>query len=102
MAVIEVQDSGPGMPEAELGQVFEPGFRGTRSAGCAGSGMGLTMARHVIEQQGGTLTLQSRPGEGTTGTIRLPQPASSQSVQHPLDAGQPQTADLRHEGIDRA
>ena len=102
MAVMEVQDSGPGMPEAELGQVFEPGFRGTRSTGCAGSGMGLTMSRHVIEQQGGTLTLQSRPGEGTMGTVRLPQPASSQSVQHPLDAGQPEAADLRHEGIDRA
>jgi signal transduction histidine kinase len=101
-AVLEVQDSGPGMTEDELGHAFEPGFRGARSASCAGSGMGLTMARHVIEQQGGSLTLESRPGEGMTGTIRLPHPPSSPSVQHPLDAGQPEAADLRHEGIDRA
>lgn len=87
-AVLEVHDNGPGVSDTELRHIMEPGFRGAQSAACAGTGMGLSMARHAIEQQGGTLTLSSRLGAGTVGTIRLPQPASTQAVQQSLDAGQ--------------
>lgn len=100
--VLEVRDKGPGMTQAEMQRVFDPGYRGRQSSFSQGSGMGLSLARHVVEQQGGTLTLRSSPGEGTTGTISLPQTPSSPPVQHPLDTGQPEAADLRHKGIDRA
>lgn len=99
-AVLEVHDDGPGMTDAELQHIMEPGFRGERSTACAGTGMGLSMARHTIEQQGGRLTLSSKPGTGTVGTIRLPQPASPQTVQQSLDAGQAQTGDLRDQRAD--
>jgi len=99
-AVLEVHDDGPGVSDTELQHIMEPGFRGARSVACAGTGMGLSMARHAIEQQGGTLTLSSRLGEGTVGTIRLPQPASTQAVQQSLDARQAQTGDLRDQRAD--
>ncbi len=101
-AVLEVHDDGPGMSDTEVQQLMEPGFRGARSVACAGTGMGLSMARHAIEQQGGRLILSSRLGEGTVGTIRLPQPASAQTVQHALDTGQPKAGDLRDQRADRA
>jgi signal transduction histidine kinase len=54
------------------GKLFEPGYRGKTAQGTEGSGMGLNLARRLIELQGGTLTLSSRFEQGFTGTIRLP------------------------------
>lgn len=99
-AVFEVHDDGPGVSETELEHLMEPGFRGARSQACTGTGMGLSMARHAIEQQGGRLSLSSQLGKGTVGTIRLPQPASAQTVQHALHARQPQAGDLRDQRAD--
>jgi signal transduction histidine kinase len=70
--VLEVADNGPGVPADELGKLFEPGYRGKTAQGTEGSGMGLNLARRLIELQGGTLTLSSRFEQGFTGTIRLP------------------------------
>lgn len=65
---IRVEDDGPGIPEQLLGRVFEMNFTTKED----GTGIGLTVARSLVETQGGRLSLQSRPGHGTTVEILLP------------------------------
>jgi len=64
MAVIRVEDSGPGIPEGELAAMLEPFVRGeaSRNRETGGAGLGLTLARAIAEQHGGTLTLSNRTG----------------------------------------
>ena len=68
-AVLEVQDSGPGIPAADLPYVFE---RFYKSADSGGMGLGLAIARHLVTAHGGTITAESAPGDGTTIRISLP------------------------------
>jgi signal transduction histidine kinase len=70
--VLEVVDDGPGVSPDELVKLFEPGYRGEKALATEGSGLGLALARRLVELQGGTLTLSSPPGQGFAGTIRLP------------------------------
>ncbi|MEQ8762929.1 MAG: ATP-binding protein [Planctomycetota bacterium] len=65
---IEVIDDGPGIPPDKLGRIFEAYFSTRRG----GSGLGLPLARRIIEEHGGTLTVESEVGQGTDFTIRLP------------------------------
>jgi signal transduction histidine kinase len=67
---LEVEDTGNGIPADSLGRVLEAGFT-TKPAG-KGSGLGLWIVRGLIEEAGGTLTLESLEGQGTTVTVRLP------------------------------
>ncbi len=67
--VIEVQDSGPGISPEDLPHVFE---RFYRSADSGGMGLGLAIARHLVEAHGGTLNASSKLGSGTTMRIVLP------------------------------
>jgi signal transduction histidine kinase len=67
---IEVADDGPGIPRDALARIFTPFFT-TKEVG-KGMGLGLTITRQVIKQHGGTLEVDSTPGQGTTFTIRLP------------------------------
>ena len=71
---IGIEDDGPGIPEAELGRVFEPFHRleASRNRGTGGVGLGLTIARQAIAGQGGTLSLANRPGGGLQAVITLP------------------------------
>ena len=72
-AVLEVEDHGIGIPPAELGRIFEPYFRGTNvSATISGTGVGLAGTRHIIEQHGGEISVESELGQSTTFTVRLP------------------------------
>ncbi|MGH7535783.1 MAG: sensor histidine kinase, partial [Gemmatimonadales bacterium] len=66
--VIEIADTGGGIPEQVLPSVCEPFFT-TRPEG---TGLGLPIAKRYVEQNGGRLEITSRPGEGTTVRIRLP------------------------------
>jgi two-component system NtrC family sensor kinase len=68
-ARIAVSDNGPGIDPAEQELVFEA-F--TSSKGHRGTGLGLTVTRKIVEEHGGTVELESQPGEGTTITITLP------------------------------
>jgi two-component system, NtrC family, sensor kinase len=68
-----VTDSGPGIPPEDLSRVFDPLFT-TKPPG-KGTGLGLPILREVVEAHGGTVRLESRPGEGTTATVRLPRAA---------------------------
>ena len=68
-AVIEVSDTGTGIGEEELEHVFDRFHKGSTSRG---SGLGLTISRDLILAHGGSMTLRSEPGEGTTVRIGLP------------------------------
>lgn len=72
-AVLRVRDEGVGIPAADLPHIFERFHRGANVAGrIDGAGIGLWGARQIVEQHGGTITIDSREGEGTTVTVRLP------------------------------
>ena len=72
--VIRVRDTGPGIAEEDLPFVFERFWRGdkSRSRESGGSGMGLAIARQLVELQGGSIAVESPQGQGTIFTIRLP------------------------------
>jgi signal transduction histidine kinase len=68
MIRIEVADTGKGIREELMDQVFQPFF----TTKTKGTGLGLAISRQLIEQNAGTIGVSSRPGEGTQFTIRLP------------------------------
>jgi two-component system OmpR family sensor kinase len=70
--VIEVADTGPGIPDDELPYVWEELYRGQGARGVPGSGLGLALVRAVIERHGGRVSLRSRIGQGSVFTLRLP------------------------------
>jgi signal transduction histidine kinase len=73
VVVLAVADHGLGIPAADLPHVFEWFRRGSNVADSApGSGLGLAGARQIVEQHGGTLSVDSREGVGTTFMLRLP------------------------------
>jgi two-component system sensor histidine kinase RegB len=65
-----IRDQGPGMPSEVLARAGEPFFT-TKQPG-QGMGLGLFLARSVIERLGGTLDIHSHPGEGTQAVVVLP------------------------------
>ena len=78
-AEIAIIDNGPGIPPEVLDRAFEPLLSTKRF----GTGLGLTTARQIIEQHGGTIDLESRVGEGTSAVIRLPIAATRPSSKCP-------------------
>jgi len=74
VVVVSFSDTGPGIPDADLPHVFERFYRvGTdRSTETGGSGLGLSIARMIAESHRGSLDVTSRPGEGSTFTVRMP------------------------------
>ncbi len=80
--VVSVVDQGPGIASADRERIFEPFYRG-RPSGRAGderwtgSGLGLAIARGFVEGNGGTITVQSLPGQGTSFVVSLPTQAAS-------------------------
>lgn len=73
-ARVDIDDSGPGMPEAELEHVFEPYVRleSSRARHTGGSGLGLAIARAIARAQGGDITLSTRPEGGLRASLVLP------------------------------
>jgi two-component system, OmpR family, sensor histidine kinase KdpD len=69
---VRVIDHGPGVPEAEREQIFEPFHRGARRGDTSGAGLGLAIARGFTEANGGRLTVESRLGQGATFVLALP------------------------------
>ncbi|HSK18259.1 MAG TPA: HAMP domain-containing sensor histidine kinase [Longimicrobiales bacterium] len=70
MVRIEIVDDGAGIPTENLERIFEPGF--TTKSGRVGMGLGLAIAREVVQQHGGSIRVASERGVGTTFTIDLP------------------------------
>ena len=71
---IRVADRGLGIDAADLPHIFKPFYRGRRAvdAQVRGTGVGLSVVRHVIAAHRGTIGVDSRAGEGTTVTVKLP------------------------------
>lgn len=67
-AVVEIADSGMGISKSDMNRIFEPGFTTRRD----GSGMGLILAKNVIESHNGEIQITSEPPMGSTVVIRLP------------------------------
>jgi two-component system, NtrC family, nitrogen regulation sensor histidine kinase NtrY len=68
ICLIRISDTGPGIPEQIRAKIFEPNF----STKTEGMGLGLAIARRVVEDHGGSITCSSEQGKGTTFEIRLP------------------------------
>lgn len=73
---LHVEDEGPGIPDDQLEQVFEPFYRleGSRSRDTGGSGLGLAIARQVARGHGGDVMLSNRQPSGLRATLRIPSP----------------------------
>jgi signal transduction histidine kinase len=67
-AVVRVSDTGPGIPGEHLDKLFYPFFTTKKH----GSGVGLSMAKKIVDSHRGVIDVASRLGEGTTFTVRLP------------------------------
>lgn len=71
-AVLEVCDSGPGVPEAEQPRIWERLYRGDQSRSQSGLGLGLSLVRAIVEAHGGKATVRNRPEHGAIFEVRLP------------------------------
>jgi PAS domain S-box-containing protein len=69
---LALRDEGAGVPEVDVGRIFDKGYRGTNAEGIAGSGLGLYMARSVVEVHGGSLAYACHPEGGAEFTLWLP------------------------------
>jgi signal transduction histidine kinase len=74
MVIITIADSGPGLPKDQLEAVFEPFVRleGSRNRDTGGVGLGLAIARTIVQAHGGTVLLRNRAGGGLDAILRLP------------------------------
>ncbi|MGI9604509.1 MAG: ATP-binding protein [Acidimicrobiales bacterium] len=74
MVQISIVDQGPGIPQPQRGHIFDRFYRGDagRDNGKGGRGLGLSIAKTVVEAHGGTISVRSNPGEGTTIILTLP------------------------------
>jgi two-component system, OmpR family, sensor kinase len=74
MAIVEVDDDGPGVPPGEIERAFEPFHRleGSRSRETGGAGLGLAVVRAIARGHGGEVTLQNRPEGGLRARVCLP------------------------------
>jgi len=71
---VEVSDNGRGIPEKDLPHLFDRFYRPdvSRSRASGGSGLGLSIVKGLVEQHGGSITVHSTEGEGTSFRILLP------------------------------
>jgi PAS domain S-box-containing protein len=70
--VLRVADTGIGIPEADLPLLFQPFHRASNAQNLPGIGLGLNIVRQSVEMHGGSITVESAPGAGTTFTLMLP------------------------------
>jgi two-component system, OmpR family, sensor histidine kinase KdpD len=72
--VVRIVDRGPGIPEEERARIFEPFYRAHGAGGGprSGSGLGLAIAKGFIEANGGEISVESLPGQGTTFVVMFP------------------------------
>ncbi len=78
---ITIEDSGIGIPPENLERIFDPFFT-TKDVG-KGTGLGLSITHSIVERHGGTIRVESTPGEGTRFTVELPSEASAVASAEP-------------------
>jgi signal transduction histidine kinase len=76
-AVISVTDRGCGIPESEIPHIFDRFYRAQGSSRADGTGLGLALAREIMDHLGGNIQVQSHPGAGSTFSVALPLTADS-------------------------
>jgi two-component system osmolarity sensor histidine kinase EnvZ len=69
---LQVRDHGPGIPEAEMAQMFEPFTQGDTARGSAGSGLGLAIIKKIVDMHHGEITLHNHAFGGLVATVYLP------------------------------
>jgi two-component system OmpR family sensor kinase len=75
-ALLEVSDTGVGIPAEQIPHVFERFYRADRARSSRGAGLGLSIARQIAEAQGGDISVESEPGKGSTFTLQIPKQAA--------------------------
>ena len=70
--LVEISDTGRGIPPEDLPHIFDELYRAENARGLPGSGLGLTLVRRIIELHGGSVEVASRPQQGTMVRVRLP------------------------------
>ena len=74
VVIFQISDRGIGIPESDLSHLFEPFHRGRNARHVEGTGLGLTIVKNNVEAHGGTITIESHEGIGTTFTVTIPMP----------------------------
>ena len=80
---VDVQDRGPGIPEADVNRLFDKFYRVSNSTtrAATGAGLGLAISKALVELHGGTIWVESEPGKGSTFSFTLPKaPATDSSA----------------------
>ena len=77
MVVFEIEDTGKGMPPEVAAKIFDPFFTHAKPQG---TGLGMSMARSVVEAHHGTIRVESEPGKGTKFEVRIPRRAASPAL----------------------
>ena len=100
VVTVSVEDDGPGIPQADVGSVFEPFFRvdRSRSKKTGGYGLGLSICKRIVEAHVGRLTVENLTPRGTRFTVTLPRnpPSVTRGAATPESlAGDPSAPDLR-------
>ena len=72
VAVVEVADTGVGIPADEVGRLFERFFRASTAATEQGTGLGLSIVKSIVDAHGGSISVRSDEGVGTTFVVELP------------------------------
>lgn len=85
--LISVRDDGVGIPKAEHDKLFDRFYRGSTSTGIVGTGIGLHLAKTLVELHGGRIEVASRVGEGSTFTVTLPRMCEKPSAEDGDAAG---------------
>lgn len=75
--VFQIRDTGQGIPPAELPYIFEKYYQAGQHAGKVGAGLGLAIAREIVEAHGGIISVESEPGIGSSFRVELPAEAPS-------------------------
>ncbi len=73
---LRVSDQGPGVPAAQLAQLFQPFYRGDNAARAEGHGLGLAIAQRIVQAHGGSISAHNREGGGLEVSISLPRSVS--------------------------
>jgi signal transduction histidine kinase len=75
--IVRVTDDGPGIPETDKANLFEPFFRvdRSRSKKTGGYGLGLSIAKRIVEAHAGAIAAENNPGHGASFVVTLPRPA---------------------------
>jgi signal transduction histidine kinase len=77
---VRIKDDGIGIPVAEQSRIWERLYRGDKSRGQRGLGLGLSLVKAVVEAHGGQVTVQSAEGSGSEFTVSLPADPKKEAV----------------------